>query len=130
MRDLFNGHQGFLVQFDETEIKLDFRSKEVLELCDGMLVFGPPFNSSRRYNLAFGKDRTNTNYLKQIYWQLARETYGDAFSSSSALLQAYHQRVIAITSAELERSLANDQLLSFKETEKSELFFRVFDSFL
>ena len=66
--------------------------------------------------------------MKKIFRDISRETWGDTVASSS-LTMAFQNKMIDLNAKELERErLKKEKLLEFNETEKSDLFFRVFDN--
>ena len=76
----------------------------------------------------FDQGRTDPSYLTKIFRDIGRETWGDTLASSS-LTMAFQNKMIDLNAKELERErLKKEKLLEFNETEKSDLFFRVFDN--
>jgi len=62
-----------------------------------------------------------------VYWALARETYGDVYSSS-ALSIAFRDKLLELESLEVERVRQIDELLSFNENNLTKHFFKAFDN--
>ena len=65
--------------------------------------------------------------MKHIYRAMARKTWGDVYMSMG-LTVAYQQRMLDIREVELHEARTTEKLLSFNETDRSNLFFRVFDN--
>ena len=118
---------GISLNFTDTNINHAFPWRDFVEHAERLYCFGPPLDSSRRYTLAFGKDRTDSALLKQIFWNLGRETYGDSLSSSSLTL-AFKNAMLKLKDIELNAAQVKDEMLSFQETDKGDLFFRVFNA--
>ena len=125
-KDAYKENGGFSISFTGTELKLSFFWRDVVKQANDLYFFGPALDSSRRFSYAFGKNRKSITLLKRIYWDLGRETYGDTISSASLLI-AYQSKLLAVREQQLKKEKTVDDLLTFNETNKSKLFFRVFD---
>ena len=88
LASLFDANEGFVVDFDGTQSKggtpfrLTFSWRSVIDQAEDIYFFGPALDGSRNYIKQF-RDRTNIIYLRSIYMNLARETYGDVLSYES-----------------------------------------------
>ena len=122
-------------------MKLTFSWREMLELSDDVLFFGPPIIGARIFKKIFRrKNIFNVDHANHLFRELARETFGDGWTSS-ALYRAYLELIVDIQTRELETKKQIDELLSFdevigKETNKqgklvnvnlTDRFFSVFD---
>ena len=99
--------------------------RQVIEYASDLLIFGPPLDGTRRYQLCFS-DRGD-EYCKRVYKNLAKETLGDVLASS-ALAMAYQEKVIQLRDNEIERLRTKEDIVDFNETKNGERFFRVFDN--
>ena len=76
----FNGNEGITVQFsctstqDNTPMKTCFSWKSVLQLKQDVYFFGPPLDSTRKYNDIFRAGRS-VDYITKIYWGMSHKTY-------------------------------------------------------
>ena len=103
---MFREKEGFTLQHDGTDKILTLTWREVISFASDLLIFGPPLDGTRRYNLCF-RDRADA-YSKRIYKNLAKETLGDV-QSSSALTMAYQEKVIQLRDNKIHRlSTKND----------------------
>ena len=119
--------KGFTIQFDGTDEKLTFSWQEVLDRCEDVYFFGPPVNGARRYEKLF-YHKTRVSYLQHVFQNLARETVGDVYSSM-ALALAFQDALVLAQQKRLVKPApkAATDLIDFNETEKSALFFSLFD---
>ena len=107
----FDKKEGFSLAFPSSSDSLPMKWWQVVKWADSVLLFAPPRNGVRAYNRLF-KDETNVQWIQQIYRDMARETWGDAFMSL-ALTVAYQKRLIEIREIELVEARTTEQLLSF-----------------
>ena len=133
----FNGNEGITVQFsctstqDNTPMKTCFSWKSVLQLKQDVYFFGPPLDSTRKYNDIFRAGRS-VDYITKIYWDMSHETYGDYFKSS-CLNIAYQSRMSTLQSDQTKRAEFSYWRMDFNEhSNKTEhynttRFFNVFD---
>ena len=129
MTDLYNRNKGFTVQFNEasgTHSRLTLDWKHVIELVDNLLVFDPPLDGCRLYHKCF-YDKTNIKYVKRVFYNLAKETKGDIYTSS-ALTLAYTQKTLQMRENKIHDLKTQHLLVTFDETTHSCLFFCVFDN--
>ena len=105
----------FGIKFSETDIALTFAWKEVVELATDVIFFGPPFDAVRNYARMF-HDCWTVQYARQIFFDIAKETTGDSFSSY-LLSSAYKDTMLYIYANESKKLATIDRLLTFNETD-------------
>ena len=142
LQSQFHNNTGyFVVDLCKTDMKLTFSWREMLELSDDVLFFGPPIIGARKFKQSLKwKNIRKVDHANHLFRELARETFGDGWTSS-ALYRAYLELIVDIQTRELETKKQIDELLSFdevigKETNKqgklvnmnlTDRFFSVFD---
>jgi hypothetical protein len=121
----YNGKQGFGVSFDGTTYSHPIVWKTMIDHASDLLVYSPPLEGARRYDLLF-KGKVDTAKLRSIFYVMAQETMGD-FYSSSALYTAYCRRSLVVCQSMLDKEVT-ERLLEFNETNRSKSFFTAFDN--
>ena len=125
LQTLYERNEGFTLSFDGTSELLTLSWRDVVDLSDELLIFGRPFESSRNYDLLFRRKNSEA-YVKQVFQEVSRETWGDHVASY-ALLCSYLNRLLELAQKRTTKSSAIE-LLDFYETDKADLFFKVFDN--
>ena len=130
---LYDCNKEFGIQFNGTDQRLTFSWKSFVNRAENLLFFGPPLDGVRHYHERF-KDITNIQYIRKIYYDLAREAVGDRVSSS-ALAIAYKSRVMDVltgqlseASIEVSLSIKEADVFSLDENKQSDQFLRVLDN--
>ena len=85
LKKLFFQNEGFTVEFDKRGQQLTFLWKDMIDLADDILFFGPPLDSNHCYRNIFHW-KIDLKYICHIYFHLARQTKGDHISSYAFLI--------------------------------------------
>ena len=86
-KKFFSKSEGFAINLDGTSEQITFSWMDVISMAEDVYFFGPPLNGARRYEKLF-VDKHREDYVKQVFHDMSRETFGDVYASS-ALLVAY-----------------------------------------
>ena len=125
---MYHKQEGFTVLFDGVSDAcktLTIAWSHVVNHADKLLIFGPPIDFVRNYSRVFRRLSAESQ-VKNVFRHFAAETLGDVFSSSSLSL-AYKDKMLLLKEQRLVKESEKDELLTFNETEKSQIFFDVFD---
>ena len=113
------------MSFDGTTYSHPVVWKTMIDHASDLLVYSPPLEGARRYDLLF-KGKVDNTKLRSIFYVMAQETMGD-FYSSSALYTAYCRRSLVVCQSMLDKEVT-ERLLEFNETNRSKSFFTAFDN--
>ena len=96
-------------------------------MAEDVYVVGPPRNGVWSYEILF-YHKQRVSYLHQVFQDMAWETVGDIYASS-ALVLAFQDALVLAQQYEMVALAFNAAtgLINFHETDKSALFFSLFD---
>ena len=117
-RRRYRAKDSFGMTLDRTgEELLSIQWRQIVELAEDILIFGPPTKRSLQYEEVF-RWKTDGAKLRSIFLTLSRETFGDSYSSQSLRL-AYKDRLVEVMEDQMDKEDLIRNLLTFKILSRS-----------
>ena len=126
----YDRNDGFVVRLLDTDLKLTFAWKDVVQQLKDILFFGSPRALFRSFDSLFLM-KSDEQYIFHVFKELAKEYWGDA-TASSQLYAVYLKRRVDLSLVKL--ASARNKAIKFlwkefqEQTLTQQLFIGMFDS--